>query len=177
MADFPGTKPVFTMQESGGPSIQSVKIDPPITIGSGTRGSRLMVTPMIGGIVRSESGTPIPVNGEFVGSGNDYIRMDPDGKHLRLDAHGTIKTDDDAFLYVHYTGVVNLTPELNLILSGQSESTTTPFGDSFIHLTFETGDPKYVTLEQGVFVAAGHFIYEKGENPIVEYKVSQVCKG
>jgi hypothetical protein len=29
-------------------------------------------------------------------------------------------------------------------------------------------------LENGVFVGAGHFIYNKGELPIVEYKISKV---
>ncbi|OAX77808.1 hypothetical protein ACJ72_07890, partial [Emergomyces africanus] len=37
-----------------------------------------------------------------------------------------------------------------------------------------TGDEKYASLETGVWVAAGHFIYEKGNPPIVEYKVSKV---
>lgn len=33
-------------------------------------------------------------------------------------------------MYIHYTGVVNVTPELGQILSGQAESLTTPYGDS-----------------------------------------------
>ncbi|KKZ65534.1 hypothetical protein EMCG_08607 [[Emmonsia] crescens] len=165
MADFPSLEPAFTMQ---------VKIQPATAVGSAARGTKLMVTPMIAGNVKSESSFSPALNGEFIGQGNDYIHVDPDGKHLRLNAHGVIKTSDDATVYLNYTGIVEMTPILGAILSGKSESTVTPFGNSFIHLTFETGDEKYASLETSVWVAAGHFIYEKGNPPIVEYKVSKV---
>ncbi|PGG96060.1 hypothetical protein AJ79_09748 [Helicocarpus griseus UAMH5409] len=129
---------------------------------------------MISGTVKSEGSFSPALNGEFIGQGNDYIYVDPDGKHLRLNAHGVIKTTDDATIYLNYTGVVDVTPELTAILGGQSESTVTPFGNSFTHMTFETGEEKYASLENGVWVAAGHFIYEKGSPTIVEYKVSKV---
>ncbi|OAX82962.1 hypothetical protein ACJ72_02680 [Emergomyces africanus] len=61
MADFPSLEPAFTMQ------------------------------PMISGNIKSESTFSPALNGEFVGQGNDYIHVDPDGKHLRLNAHGVIK--------------------------------------------------------------------------------------
>ncbi|PGH01343.1 hypothetical protein GX51_05274 [Blastomyces parvus] len=165
MADFPTLEPAFTMQ---------VKIHPPTEVGSVARGTKLLITPMIAGTVKSESTFSPALNGELVGNGNDYIHVDPDGKHLRLDAHGVIKTTDDATIYLNYIGIVDMTPSLEGILSGNSESMVTPFGNSFIHLTFETGDAKYASLETGVWVAAGHFIYEKGNPPIVEYKVSRV---
>lgn len=31
------------------------------------------------------------IDAEFVGVGNDYIHADPDGQHLRLNAHGVVK--------------------------------------------------------------------------------------
>ncbi|DAA73478.1 TPA_exp: hypothetical protein A8136_4659 [Trichophyton benhamiae CBS 112371] len=42
---------------------------------------------------------------------------------------------------------------------------------------FQSGDADHAALENGIFVASGRFIYEKGQKPIVDYKVSQVCKG
>ncbi|EEH17883.2 hypothetical protein PABG_00446 [Paracoccidioides brasiliensis Pb03] len=165
MSGFPNLEPAFTIQ---------VKIKPPTAIGSAARGTQLMVTPMISGTVKSENNFTPVFNGEFVGQGNDYIYVDPDGKHLRLNAHGVIKTTDDATVYLNYTGIVDMTPALSSILSGESESTVTPFGNSFTHLTFQTGDEKYASLETGVWVAAGHFIYMKGNPTIVEYKVSKV---
>jgi hypothetical protein len=46
---------------------------------------------MVGGNVKSEPGFSPVFNGEFVGSGNDYIHLDPDGKRLRLNAHAVVK--------------------------------------------------------------------------------------
>jgi len=129
---------------------------------------------MVAGAVTSEAGFSPSVSGKFIGMGNDYIHADPDGKHLRLDAHSVIETDDGATIYLNYTGVLNVTSELAAIFAGESESTITPWGDAFIHLTFETGEEKYQSLENSVFVASGRFRYEKGSSTIVEYKVSRV---
>ncbi|KAL1953663.1 hypothetical protein VTO42DRAFT_2374 [Malbranchea cinnamomea] len=166
MADYPTLQPALTVQ---------VKIAPPTPIGSNSRKCRFLVIPIVGGNVKGESGFSPALNGEFIGQGNDYIHMDPDEKRLRLDAHGVVKTTDDATIYIHYNGVVDVTPELGQILSGQAESLVTPYGHSFIHITFETGDERYADLENGVYVGAGHFIYNKGESTIVEYKVSKVA--
>jgi RNA polymerase I-specific transcription initiation factor RRN6 len=46
-------------------------------------------------------------------------------------------------------------------------------GDSFVSFTFETGSEKYAELQNGTYVAAGHFVKEDG-NVVVEYKVSKV---
>ena len=35
-----------------------------------------------------------------------------------------------SLIYINYTGVVNMTPELGMILSGHPEAKTTDFGDS-----------------------------------------------
>lgn len=43
-------------------------------------------------IVKSESGFTPSIDAELVGSANDYIHNDPDGKHMRLDAHGVVKS-------------------------------------------------------------------------------------
>lgn len=51
---------------------------------------------MVGGTVVSEPGFTPALNAKFEGTGNDYIRNDPDGKRMRLNAHGVVKTHDDA---------------------------------------------------------------------------------
>ena len=55
-----------------------------------------MEQPMVGGTVTSEPGFTPALNATFEGTGNDYIRNDPDGKRMRLNAHGVLKTHDDA---------------------------------------------------------------------------------
>lgn len=46
---------------------------------------------MVGGTVKSEPGFLPAFNGQLASNGNDYIRTDPDGKRLRLDAHTVVK--------------------------------------------------------------------------------------
>jgi hypothetical protein len=46
---------------------------------------------MVAGTVTSEANFSPSLKGKFIGTGNDYIRVDPDGKHLRLDAHSLIQ--------------------------------------------------------------------------------------
>ncbi|KAM5507952.1 hypothetical protein McanMca71_001223 [Microsporum canis] len=82
MADFPTLKPAFTMQ---------VLIDPPMNVGSTAKNCNFVVTPMTGGTVKSEPGFSPAFNGKLASNGNDYIRTDPDGKRLRLDAHTVVK--------------------------------------------------------------------------------------
>jgi RNA polymerase I-specific transcription initiation factor RRN6 len=47
-------------------------------------------------------------------------------------------------------------------------------GDSFVNFSFETGSERYAELQNGIFVAAGHFVKEGKEGTVVEYKVSKV---
>lgn len=106
-------------------------------------------------------------------------------------------------MYVNYQGVVDITPELKLVLDGSPDAKTTDFGGSckcdddfriychrkgrsnrlierivaVVEMHFETGDDKLKELELGVFVGAGRFLVETGKPVVVEYKVSRVCRG
>lgn len=46
---------------------------------------------MTKGTVKSASGFAPGIDADFVGVGNDYIHMDPDTNHARLDAHSVLK--------------------------------------------------------------------------------------
>ena len=82
MSDFPTLEPAFTIQ---------VVIEPPMGIGSSSRGTSLAVVPMLGGTMKSESGFSPAIDANFKGVGNDYIHNDPTGKHMRLNAHGVLE--------------------------------------------------------------------------------------
>ncbi|RJE21048.1 hypothetical protein PHISCL_06619 [Aspergillus sclerotialis] len=168
MAEFPSLQPAFTVQ---------VNIDAPFHVGSASRSNSLQVVPMTGGTLKSAPGFSPAIDAEFVGVGNDYIHADPDGKHLRLNAHGVIKTKDDALIYVNYTGVVTMGPAEQAVFGGTAGDGATPFGNSFTHFTFETGDERYKELENRVFAGQGRFVVEKGKSLVVEYRVGQVTKG
>ena len=106
-------------------------------------------------------------------------------------------------VYLNYTGVVDITPELGAILSQKPDAKTTDFGNSctfpstsysvlaislprqscflivtlVIEMRFETGDDKLKSLDNGTFVGAGRFRVEQGKPVVVEYKLSKVVKG
>lgn len=168
MAEFPSIKPAFTVQ---------VNIDAPLAVGSASRSNPLQVVPMSGGTVKSAPGFSPALDAEFVGVGNDYIHADPDGKHLRLNAHGVIKTKDDALLYMNYTGVVTMGPAEQAVFTGTAAEGATPWGNSFTQFTFETGDERYKEFENRVFAAQGRFRVEKNKSIVVEYRVGQVVHG
>ncbi|KAI9871043.1 MAG: hypothetical protein M1830_003504, partial [Pleopsidium flavum] len=138
MSGFPSLQPAMTVL---------VSIDPPLGVGAYSKGTPLAVVPMTGGTVKSESGFSPEIDAEFVGTGNDYIHNDPSGKHMRLNAHGVLKNKDGAMIYINYTGVVDITPELGAILGGSPDAKTTDFGNSFIEMRFETGEEKLKDLE------------------------------
>ena len=87
---------------------------------------------MVGIVMKSEPGFSPALDAELVGrSANDYIHMDPSGTHLRLNAHGVVKDKaTGGFVYLNYQGVVQLTPELGLVLSGNPDAKSTEFGGS-----------------------------------------------
>jgi RNA polymerase I-specific transcription initiation factor RRN6 len=76
---------------------------------------------------------------------------------------------------MYYKGTVKLTEGVKAILSASPDAKTTGYGDSFVSFTFETGSEKYKELQNGTYVAAGHFVTGEGEpGVVVEYKVSKV---
>ncbi|OJI90837.1 hypothetical protein ASPTUDRAFT_113950 [Aspergillus tubingensis CBS 134.48] len=164
MSEFPTLQPAFTFK---------VTIDAPLGVGIASRQNSLQVVPMTGGTVQSVPGFSPALDAEFVGVGNDYIHADADGKHLRLDAHGVIKY----LIYLNYTGVCTLLPEVQAVFAGAAPDGSTPFNSAFTHITFETGSERYKELENRVFIAQGRFNIEKGKPTVVEYRVSQVVQG
>ncbi|KAA6410794.1 MAG: hypothetical protein FRX48_05104 [Lasallia pustulata] len=137
-----------------------VIIDPPMGVGSASKGTPLAVAPMTGGTVKSESGFSSAIDADF---------------HMRLNAHQVIKGKSGSMIYLNYTGVVDITPELGAILGGIPDAKST--GNSFIEMRFETGDEKFKELETSTFVGAERFIVEKDKPVVVEYKLSKVLAG
>jgi len=101
---------------------------------------------MTGGTIKSEPGFSPSLDAEFVGTGNDYIHNDPSGKHMRLNAHGVVKDKESgAMVYVNYSGVVDITPELGAILQGHEDAKSTEFGNS-CKLTLDLTTPAFFLL-------------------------------
>lgn len=166
MSNFPKLIPAFTAH---------VVLDAPVTVGSVSKGAPLTVVPFLSenSFIRSEPGYPVKVDAVFI-HGSDFIRQDPSSKHVRLDVNSILKDKSGAIISYKYSGVLNVTEGVGKVLSGSADAKTTPFGDGFTHVIFETGSDELKILEQKVYVAAGRFIIEAGKAPVVEYLISEV---
>lgn len=162
---FPSLQPAFTVR---------VDIDTAIPVG-GQSGTNLIIVPMVSGTVKSEPGFEPALDAELHGVGYDYIHNDASNENMRLDVRSQLKNSDGTILAMFYKGTVTLTPAVQALLGKAPDAKTTDYGDSFVTFTFETGSEKYKDLQNGTYVASGHFIKEPGvKGVIVEYKVSKV---
>lgn len=138
-------------------------LNPPVMIGDGPYGTRMFFEATRG------TATGARVNGELKGGGGDWILVGPDG-FGRIDVRFQLETNDGAFIYAQYFGVLEMNDKLQIAMGN---ATGTEFGDQYLRVTprFETGDARYAWMTQTVFVAEGHLIPGFG----VEYRVSRVA--
>ncbi|KIH94933.1 hypothetical protein SPBR_03856 [Sporothrix brasiliensis 5110] len=170
MSSFPKLIPAFTAR---------IPIRAADAVGSSKGGLNLVrfvsVDEGHGGSLVSEPGYPVAVDAQFV-HGADYIRPEDDGKRLRLNVNSVLKQkgSDDALLNYTYTGLIEITDEIAKVLSGAPGAASTPQGQVFTQVNFESGHPSLKVLGTKLYVAAGRFIVEAGQPVIVEYKISEV---
>jgi hypothetical protein len=134
----------------------------PMPIGDGPFGARLFFD-VTGGEVEGPR-----VRGKFVGGGGDWLLAGADG-FGRLDVRAQIETDDGAFLYLQYQGLIEMNDSVQ---AAMASAQPTAFEDHYFRTSprFETGDPRYAWLNQSVFVAEGRVVAGFG----VEYRVYRV---
>jgi len=167
MSGFPKLIPAFTTH---------IVLDPPVTIGNVSRGAPLTLAPFTSkdSFLRSEPDYPIRVDAVFV-HGSDFIRQDPDGKHVRLEVNSVLKDKSGSMISYKYSGIIEVTSGEAAVLGGKEGAKSTEFGNTFTHVLFETGGDELRALEHHVYVAAGRFIMEPGKPIVVEYKISEVA--
>jgi Protein of unknown function (DUF3237) len=107
------------------------------------------------------------LNGQVLSGGGDWALIGSDGR-VRLDVRGQFETDDGAFVYMTYDGIIEFNEAMQQAMASGGE---TDFGDQYFRTTprFETGDERYRWLTQSVFVARGR-AYRSG----VAYEVFRV---
>jgi hypothetical protein len=139
-----------------------VSLNPPVDFGVGPLGQRIYFE------VTDGVATGDRFNARAVGGGGDWVVVGPDG-YGRIDVRLQFETDDGAHVYLQYFGLL----EINQVV-GQAMATGagTSYEDQYFRTTprFETGDPRYAWMNQGVFVARGRLCEGGG----VEYEVSRV---
>jgi hypothetical protein len=133
-------------------------LKPGTLVGPGPYGTRNIVD-VTGGHVEGPR-----LRGRLLPSGGDWLLIRPDGRGL-LDVRATLETEDGAFVYIQYYGILELTDAVQqAVESGGS----TEFGDQYFvtQPRFETGDPRYAWLNSVVAVGEGRM-----RPGAVEYRV------
>ena len=108
------------------------------------------------------------LNGTLLSGGGDWVVLGTDGWG-HVDVRGQIGTDDGAFIYAHYTGLLELNEAtVNAVTTGSA----TDWSDQYFRTTprFETADERYSWMTTNLFVAEGHLLEGSG----VEYRVFRV---
>jgi hypothetical protein len=107
------------------------------------------------------------LNGTLLSGGGDWIVVSPDGWG-QVDVRGQIGTDDGAFIYTHYTGLLELN---DTVMNATVTGSATDWNDQYFRTTprFETGDERYNWMTTSLFVAEGRRLADG-----VEYRVFRV---
>ncbi len=127
-----------------------IGLDTATFVGAGPAGMRAVIA-VKGGRVIGER-----LSGTIVGPGADWALIGGDG-YTRVDVRLQIQTDDGAFVYVQYVGLLEMT---EAVMGAATDPTKeTGWDDQYFRMTprFETGDERYSWLNQSVFVGRGRF--------------------
>lgn len=129
----------------------SALLDPPLMVGDGPYGSRVFF-PVKEGVAKGDR-----ISGALVGGGGDWLLLGADGWG-RLDVRGQIQTDDGAVIYIAYQGLLQLTETVMSAAAGTEVETG--FEDQYFRTTprLETGDPRYLWVNQTMFAGEGRMI-------------------
>ena len=138
------------------------KLKPPLQAG-GPFGTR-MIFEVLGGDFYGASGE----RGTLLTGGADWLLIGQDGWG-RLDVRAQVQMSDGAILYVQYYGLIEMNDAVTAALQN---GRATNFDQQYFRTTprFETSDPRYTWLQQGVFVGQGRII----KGPGVEYNIFRV---
>jgi hypothetical protein len=125
-----------------------IALDTGTFVGASPAGMRAVVG-VKGGKVTGEG-----LSGTIVGPGADWALIGGDG-YTRIDVRLQIHTDEGAFVYVQYVGLLEMTEAVTAAATDRTKETG--WDDQYFRTTlrFETGDERYDWLNQLVFVGRG----------------------
>jgi len=136
----------------------SARLKPPVPVGAGPIGTRMYYEVADGNVTGER------LRGKVLGGG-EWALIGPDG-YLRVDVRLQVETHDGAFLYVQYTGLLEMN---KAVQEATSTGRGTQFGDQyfFTNPRMETGDARYAWVNTTFFVGEGRMLAGSG----VEYRV------
>jgi hypothetical protein len=106
------------------------------------------------------------INAKLHGGG-EWALLGPDG-FIRIDVRLQAETDDGAFFYAQYSGLLEFSDAVQAALGG-GESTDFESTYFYINPRIETGDERYAWLNTTFFIGEGRVLSGGG----VEYRVSR----
>ncbi|KAI1391476.1 uncharacterized protein F4822DRAFT_186968 [Hypoxylon trugodes] len=139
-------------------------------------GSNLVVVPLTGGTIESVAGFE-PKLKFNVNSGADFLTVDADKKHGRVNVKGVATDDEGLSITFIADGIVELNDITTAIAFGAPDAKPSPFGFAVEMFKFETGHAKYKSLEGMLFVGSQRFTPPKGETIGVEVRLARVISG
>ncbi|GAO51409.1 hypothetical protein G7K_5511-t1 [Saitoella complicata NRRL Y-17804] len=142
------------------------------TVGQTLSGIRIFV-PVSGGTLK---GPDIEAEILPVGGG-DWLSLNPDQGHARLDVRLIARTSQNELLYAYYPGHLPFTPNIGAIAGGDKEAKSTGFDDTGLltQITIETGSERLAWMNKGTFVGKGRFLVGEGSGvATVEYDVFKI---
>ena len=136
----------------------SAQLKPPVPIGAGPIGTRMYYDVADGKVIGER------LRGNVLGGG-EWALIGPDG-FLRVDVRLQVETHDGAFLYIQYTGLLEMN---KAVQDATTAGRGTQFGDQyfFTNPRMETGDARYAWVNTTFFVGEGRMLPGLG----VEYRV------
>jgi hypothetical protein len=137
-------------------------LKPPVEIGAGPYGTRRYFEVTEGKVTGER------ISGRVLSGGGDWILIGPDGWG-RLDVRGQIATEDGAFIFASYFGILERNDAVQQAVQTGAE---TAYGDQYFRIAprLQTGDPRYAWVNQTLFVGEGRIYPGRG----VEYRVCRV---
>ena len=128
----------------------ATRVSAPYEVGQGPYGPRQYYE-MTEGVLEGPT-----LTGRTLGSGSDWMLQGLDG-YLRMDARIQVETQDEAIICARYFGVAEANSQL---MEALAASRSTAFEDQRIrtHWVLEAGDPRYLWVNQAVFVGEGRFL-------------------
>ena len=119
---------------------------------------RRMTVPVDGGTFEGDR-----LRGTVLPDGADWVRFRSDGV-MEIDVRTTLKTHDDALIYLSYRGYLHATPEnMQKFLRSEPQAYENLYART--SLVFETAAPQYAWLNKVVAVANGT---TNGDGPLYE---------
>jgi Protein of unknown function (DUF3237) len=134
------------------------QLKPPVPIGPGPIGTRMYYDVTDGNVTGDR------LRGKVLGGG-EWALIGPDG-FLRVDVRLQVETHDGAYLYVQYTGLLEMN---KAVQTATATGGGTEYHDQyfFTNPRMETGDARYAWVNTTFFVGEGRLLPGLG----VEYRV------